>query len=76
MKFKFVLLVISCWMLVMGLLGCTVRTYKMTKERKDLDLEGNRGYLEGKPPLLKEELKKTRTINVLEIEIGQPVKIE
>jgi len=70
------ILVTGLWLLVSFLLGCTVRTYKITKERVDLKLEGNRGYLKGEPSPVKKEPKKTREISILEIEIGGPVKIE
>ncbi|MBU0502927.1 MAG: LysM peptidoglycan-binding domain-containing protein [Candidatus Omnitrophota bacterium] len=49
--------------------GCVARTYQMTRDRVDQDLPGNRGCLQGK--CLQDELerKKTRTIQVVEIEI-------
>jgi hypothetical protein len=76
MKSKIILLSTIYYLLSTFLMGCVVRTYKITKERIDLDLEGNRGYLIGEPPQLEREPKRTRTINVLEIEIGNPIKIE
>ena len=50
--------------------GCSVKTYKMTKERVDQDLSaGNRGFLSGKPQALAEgQRKATREIQVVEVE--------
>lgn len=56
------------------LIGCTVRTYTITKERVDLELEGNQGYIKGTPPPAEREPERMRTINVLEIELDQPVR--
>ncbi len=56
------------------LMGCIARTYTITQERADLDLEGNRGYIKGTPPPPEKEPEKMRTINVLEIEFGQPLR--
>ena len=53
--------------------GClTMRSYTKQEPRKDLEIEGNRGYLSG---VAKEEprenrLGDTRTISVVEIEFG------
>jgi nucleoid-associated protein YgaU len=56
--------------------GCIVRTYPLTKDRIDQDLEtGNRGYLKGEAPQPGER-KTTRTTRVVEIEIGSPIKFE
>lgn len=59
--------------------GCVVRTYQLTKDRVDQDLNiGNRGYLIGEPsegvgvPVK----KKTRTIRAVEIELHTPIKFE
>jgi LysM repeat protein len=53
--------------------GCVVRTYEIEKPRKDLDIEGNRGYLVGEPSEEPPEnrLGTTRTVSVLEIELGK-----
>jgi len=57
--------------------GCTVRTYQLTRDRIDQDLSsGNRGYLKGNPPLEEKERKSTRTTQVVEVEIGSPMKFE
>lgn len=73
---RFCLLMLS---FIFVLSGCVVRTYKVTKERLDQDLElGNRGYLEGEstevgPPA---QRKRTRTIQNIEIELFPPIKFE
>jgi len=51
------------------LYGCLVRTYTIEKPRRDLDIEGNQGYLYGEPPS-PPQLKKTRKVTVFEIELG------
>jgi nucleoid-associated protein YgaU len=58
--------------------GCIVRTYQMTKDRVDQDLTaGNRGYLMGTAPAVDESSRKgTRTTQVVEIELGSPIKLE
>ncbi len=57
--------------------GCVVRTYPVVKERVDQDLaEGNRGYLMGKPEIIKEKSRKaTRRVQVFEIEL-HPIRVE
>ncbi|MGD0336383.1 MAG: LysM peptidoglycan-binding domain-containing protein [Candidatus Omnitrophota bacterium] len=56
--------------------GCIVRTYPLTRDRIDQDLSGgNRGYLQGKAPAAGER-STTRTTQVVEVEIGSPVKFE
>jgi LysM repeat protein len=64
--------------LCLSLTGCTVRTYQMTRDRIDQDLtSGNRGYLKGQAPAVQgQERKATRTTQVVEVEIGSPVKLE
>lgn len=53
--------------------GCTVRMYRVTKDRTDQDLTlGNRGYISGQPQQAPAERKKTRDLNVVEIEWGAP----
>ena len=54
--------------------GCTVRVYKMTKERVDQELSsGNRGYIKGEAKEGIPERKAFRDVNVVEVELGQPV---
>lgn len=64
------------WLLATILMGCMVRTYTITKERVDLELEGNQGYIKGTPPPAEKEPERMRTINVLEIELGQPPRTD
>jgi len=53
--------------------GCTVRTYKMTKDRVDQAMVGNQGYLSGSAPAVEEgQSPKTRETVVLEVELGAP----
>jgi nucleoid-associated protein YgaU len=76
---KKALLVIGYWLLVIGIAGCVVRTYSVTKDRIDQDLSaGNRGYLQGQAskPVEEKERKSTRTIQAVEIELHSPVKFE
>lgn len=56
--------------------GCVARTYPLTRDRVDQDLEsGNRGYLSGSAPYESNEDRKTdRTVRVFEIELGSPFK--
>jgi len=60
------------------LAGCTVRTYKLTRDRIDQDLSaGNRGYIMGSAPAIEESARKTtRTTQVVEVELGSPVKLK
>jgi hypothetical protein len=72
---KKLLLVLSSWFLVLGIAGCVVRTYPVTRDRIDQDLSaGNRGYLKGQIPesLEAKERKTTRTTQTVEIELGKP----
>jgi len=53
--------------------GClTMRSYTKEEPRKDLDIEGNRGYLLGEAKDEPKESKfgSTRTISVVEVEFG------
>lgn len=64
---------------VLNLTGCVVRTYQMTKDRSDQDLySGNRGYVGGQKTeeIPAEGVKKTRTIQAVEIELHSPIKFE
>ena len=58
--------------------GCTVRSYPLTRERVDQSLtEGNRGYMQGKSPAGNEAPRKeTRTVQIVEVELGSPLKFE
>lgn len=57
--------------------GCTVRTYKLTRDRIDQDLSsGNRGYLQGQAPQDEASRKTTRTTRVVEVELSSPIKFE
>jgi len=53
-----------------------VRTYKVTKQRVDQGLAvGNRGFLQGQAPSIDaSKRKKTRTTQVIEIELGAPLR--
>lgn len=74
MKLKTVLLLV----VALALSGCTVRTYKMTKDRIDQDLTaGNRGYLQGQAPAVDvSERKTTRDTQVVEVEFRPLIKFE
>lgn len=61
---------------VMGLTGCTVRTYSLTKDRIDQDLSGNRGYLQGIAPAQVGKRKTQRTTQVIEIEFGPAAEVK
>ncbi|MFH0791149.1 MAG: LysM peptidoglycan-binding domain-containing protein [Candidatus Omnitrophota bacterium] len=59
--------------------GCLVRTYQVTKERVDQDLNaGNRGYLMGQVPAkeMPQERKTTRSNRVVEVELRPLIKFE
>lgn len=58
--------------------GCIVRTYTVTKERPDQDLNvGNRGYIQGKPSVEPtEERKITRSTKVVEVELYPFIRFE
>lgn len=63
--------------LVVVLSGCTVRTYSLTRDRVDQDLtSGNRGYLQGTAPSEEVERSGTRTVQVVEVELGRQVKLK
>lgn len=50
--------------------GCTVRTYKVTKDRIDQDLsDGNRGFIAGTPPPVEGERNLKKTVQAVEIEL-------
>ena len=45
----------------------TVRHYFQDKDRVDLNIDGNAGYLSGKPEVVDKPIKKTRKVYVMEI---------
>ncbi|MFH1397480.1 MAG: LysM peptidoglycan-binding domain-containing protein [Candidatus Omnitrophota bacterium] len=49
--------------------GCATRTYQVIRDRVDQDLQGNRGCLQGKCVQEEKAREKTRTVQVVEIEI-------
>lgn len=65
---------------VFFLVGCSVRSYTVEKERVDTQREGNLGYLSGNPPATEAKkenrLGNTRKISVTEIELGSYVRKE
>jgi len=72
-KSAYILLGIS----VLFVSGCVVRTYPLTKDRVDQELSsGNRGYLKGEAPCEIKERKTTRTIRVVEVELGAPTSVK
>ncbi|MCM8792155.1 MAG: LysM peptidoglycan-binding domain-containing protein [Candidatus Omnitrophica bacterium] len=56
--------------------ACTLRTYKVVRERVDQEITGNRGYIQGKPKESKVIRKPTRTIQEVQIELHSPIKFE
>ena len=73
--FKKVQLCLVCAIFTFMLSGCVVRTYRLTRDRVDQNLEGgNRGYLIGGPSAeeLSKPRKTTRTTRIVEIEMGSP----
>ncbi|MCX5701405.1 MAG: LysM peptidoglycan-binding domain-containing protein [Candidatus Omnitrophica bacterium] len=62
---------------VFVLSGCVVRTYSLTRDRVDQDLDiGNRGVIQGNKDMPEVERKTTRTTRVVEMEMGSPLKFE
>ncbi|MFA5114737.1 MAG: LysM peptidoglycan-binding domain-containing protein [Candidatus Omnitrophota bacterium] len=60
---------------VFTLSGCVARTYEITRDRVDQDVEsGNRGYLQGKAPQQEAPRKATREVRVFEFELGSSYK--
>lgn len=60
----------------LGSSGCLVRSYELTQPRVDQNLEsGNRGFLMGSAPDIAER-KMTRTTQVVEFEMGKPMRFE
>lgn len=73
------LLYLSGLVFVFLLSGCVVRTYPLTRDRVDQDMEsGNRGYVKGESAtdIRVTEKKTTRTTQVVEVELHSPVKFE
>jgi len=63
--------------LVVVFSGCTVRTYPLTRERVDQELsQGNRGYLSGTAPEVEGDRSTTRTVQIVEVELGRQIKIK
>jgi len=61
----------TIFLFALTIIGCTVRTYTVTKDRVDQNLAGNRGYLSGDAPTVEGEPRsKTRKTSVMEIEFG------
>jgi nucleoid-associated protein YgaU len=75
---KSMVLILGCLLAVGTLSGCIVRTYSVVKDRVDQDLEGNRGYIQGSAASTEEAAarKKTRQVEVVEIELRSPVEIQ
>jgi len=74
MRLKVLLLIAA-----LVLSGCTVRTYKLTRDRIDQDVSaGNRGYLQGQAPAAVEspDKKTTRSTQVVEVEFRPLIKFE
>ena len=65
---KRVILISGSLAVAISLIGC-VRTTTYVKERVDQGIAGNRGYLQGPPPGLKQSAMKPRKILNLEIEL-------
>ncbi|MCM8770386.1 MAG: LysM peptidoglycan-binding domain-containing protein [Candidatus Omnitrophica bacterium] len=76
MRQKILAVMVGLIFVVLSLAGCTVRTYKLTKERVDQDLTvGNRGYIQGTPaPIPETKRRPTREMQVVEVELGFPAK--
>jgi len=57
--------------------GCVVRSYPVTKDRVDQDLNiGNQGYLAGKKTESAEVRPTTRSYQAVEVELHSPIKFE
>jgi LysM repeat protein len=63
--------------LALALSGCVVRTYPLTRDRVDQDLNlGNRGFVSGEAKLEDTERPTTRTTQVVEVELRSPLRFE
>lgn len=63
---------------VLFLWGCSVKTYTLEKERVDLQVAGNQGFLSGTPnkeKLANSRLGDKRKISVVEVELGRRKKV-
>lgn len=61
----------------MLLQGCVVRTYRLTRDRIDQDLNaGNRGFVQGQTTAADEQRPTTRTTQMVEVELGAPIRFE
>ncbi|MCM8756788.1 MAG: LysM peptidoglycan-binding domain-containing protein [Candidatus Omnitrophica bacterium] len=61
------------FLIILGVIffsGCLIRIYNTEKPRKDIAMEGNQGYVVGESDSHKPKLKNTRTITVVEVELG------
>ena len=56
--------------------GCVMRTYEVSRERVDQQIEGNRGYIMGsaKENVSEAPRKATRKVRVVEFELGKSYK--
>jgi nucleoid-associated protein YgaU len=75
---KKIQLCLACASFAFVFSGCVARTYNLTRDRVDQNLEsGNRGYLVGKPSAeeLSKQRKLTRTTRIVEIEMGSQAKV-
>ncbi len=52
--------------------GCVVRSYRVDKDRVDQELSGNRGFITGMASEDMGPRKETRSIRVVEMELGLP----
>ena len=59
-----------CLLLIFGLSACTVRTYKMQRERVDQELTGNLGFISGSSTEEPKDRKTHRTTQVVEVEFA------
>lgn len=74
---KFGLYLIFALAFTFLLSGCVVRSYPVTRDRVDQNLStGNKGYLKGSPAPSNTERKKTRTTQIVEIELFSPIRID
>ncbi len=57
--------------------GCSVRRYEVEKPRQDIEISGNRGYLQGTPKDTNSTISSTsRKFTVIEVEMGKPVALD
>ena len=77
---KQAVLFLGCASLALLFWGCLTRAYTLEKPRVDLEISGNRGYLQGTPRAddrsPASRLSSTRKITVVEIELGKHPKEE